>query len=1281
MVSKPQELRQLGDDLTMAVATFGKLELYERFNTQGYILDILQRCQGFVRNKWKQKALSHKRETDTYPSLGQFAEFINVMADEACDPVYGLQSTSKGQNVRGTSCNVAASESKYPVKLGRADSTCVVCGEGHRLFYCEEFKGMKPECRLEVVKRHKLYFNCLLGGHGASKCFKQSICSVPGCGLKHTKFIHVPAKDSQGNGGVVENSECQASSVVMNGYVNDARSKIYLPILPVVVDNKLKVTALLDSGSDTTFVTERVALELGLKGDLKEYIISTVGGTIETHSKVVSLSLTSPDGRREARVTNDMVVPRVPVRQPPVKIEIDKFPYLKGIPLNTSQVSEPDILIGMDNAWLLKPLEVRGGSGGNKHQPYATRTYFGWSVNGPIGTDLLKKGYAEYVPEVDLKRDDGKVWYLPHHAVTSETKPGKVRVVFDCAAQKNGVSLNSQCLQGPDLNNKLIYVLLRFRQYHYAITADIEAMYHQVKIPISDRDALRFLWYVSDEIRELRMTSHPFGGIWCASSSTYALRKAVEDMQPCEEVKDTLLRSFYVDDMLKSVALPEETIKVIEDTRSVLRHGGYNLTKFMINDVKLLESINEQDRAKEAKELTSNVHSKVLGIKWDVENDCFFFVSKGVQTQNVTRRVMLSQLVSTYDPLGLVLPIIVPVKILFQKPTRLKMSWEESIPISLCQKWLKWIASLYEISRLRFSRCVFPLELNGCTSELHHFCDASEVAFGACTYMRTINQDGKVHVALLASKARVAPIKGVTIPRLEISAAVEAAKLDVVVRRELDIPLLKSNFWSDSTIALAYIQNETRRFKTFVANRVTVIRQISEANQWHHVSGEENPADVLSRGCFVDNLPVSWFNGPPFLSNYKCAWPAQDDLVGHLQDEDPEVRRDVHPTNIVQTWQSGVTQHPIDTLIEHYSSLYRLKKAVGRAYFHETKNIEAGKTVLKSSSIYKLSPILIDGLLVVGGRLKHAALNGQAINPVILPHNHRLSTLIVRDCHNSSHVGVEWTLSRVRKKIWIIRGRKLVKRVKMDCIVCKRLYGAPMNQRMSDLPPERCEPGGPAFRYVGVDLFGPFLVKVGRSEMKRYGCLYTCFTTRAIHIEKLDSLQTDAFINGFVRFTARRCYPSKVWSDNGTNLVGARAELARSLRDLDRSLIVRETRRRDVEWSFNPPPASHHGGVWERMVRSVRKILFALVIKSPRMIDDVLQILFCEAESIVNSRPLTKCSDDASDESPLTPNHLLLLQGNSPLSWGAFHDADPYRKHWRHVQHLAKQFWKRRALP
>ncbi|XP_076067764.1 uncharacterized protein LOC143040571 [Oratosquilla oratoria] len=205
MVSKPQELRQLGDDMTMAMVTFGKLELYERFNTQQCILDILQRFQGFIRNKWKQKALSHKRETDTYPFLSQFAEFINVMADEACDSVYGLLSIGKGQNVKSTSCNVAESESKYPVKLGRAGSTCVVCGEGHRLFNCEKFKGIKPEGRLEIVKRHKLCFNCLLGGHGASKCIKQSICSVLGCSLKHTKFIHIPAKDSQSIRAVVEN--------------------------------------------------------------------------------------------------------------------------------------------------------------------------------------------------------------------------------------------------------------------------------------------------------------------------------------------------------------------------------------------------------------------------------------------------------------------------------------------------------------------------------------------------------------------------------------------------------------------------------------------------------------------------------------------------------------------------------------------------------------------------------------------------------------------------------------------------------------------------------------------------------------------------------------------------------------------------------------------------------------------------------------------------------------------------------------------------------------------
>ena len=147
---------------------------------------------------------------------------------------------------------------------------------------------------------------------------------------------------------------------------------------------------------------------------------------------------------------------------------------------------------------------------------------------------------------------------------------------------------------------------------------------------------------------------------------------------------------------------------------------------------------------------------------------------------------------------------------------------------------------------------------------------------------------------------------------------------------------------------------------------------------------------------------------------------------------------------------------------------------------------------------------------------------------MIFPHDHRISYLIVHECHNSAHLGTEWTLGLIEDKYWITHARGLVKRIKKNCLVCKKLYGVTLNQKIADLPPERCEAGKPPFSYVGVDLFGPFYIKLGRSEVKRYGCLYTCFNTRAIHVEKLDSLETDTFINGFVRFAARSGYPVKV---------------------------------------------------------------------------------------------------------------------------------------------------------
>ena len=314
---------------------------------------------------------------------------------------------------------------------------------------------------------------------------------------------------------------------------------------------------------------------------------------------------------------------------------------------------------------------------------------------------------------------------------------------------------------------------------------------------------------------------------------------------------------------------------------------------------------------------------------------------------------------------------------------------------------------------------------------------------------------------------------------------------------------------------------------------------------------------------------------------------------------------------------------------------------------------------------------------MVGGRLRHVGIDASLKNPAILPHEDRLAHLICLEYHNAVHLGVEWTLSELRKRYWITNARNLIKVIKKKCVTCRRLYAQSMVQKMADLPRERCEPGRAPFCFTGVDMFGPFYAKVGRSEVKRYGCLYTCFSTRAIHIEVLNNLEIDTFINGFVRFVSRRGYAQKVWSDNGTNLVGARSELSKSLRDLDRGKVVRVARRMEIEWVFNPPLASHHGGVWERMIRRVRRILIALLNSNTRLTVEILHTVFCEVECIVNSRPITKCSDDVHDVAALTPNHLLLLRDNQAEPWGVVSDGDTYRKHWRHVQHIATLFWRR----
>ena len=231
---------------------------------------------------------------------------------------------------------------------------------------------------------------------------------------------------------------------------------------------------------------------------------------------------------------------------------------------------------------------------------------------------------------------------------------------------------------------------------------------------------------------------------------------------------------------------------------------------------------------------------------------------------------------------------------------------------------------------------------------------------------------------------------------------------------------------------------------------------------------------------------------------------------------------------------------------------------------------------------------------------------------------------------------------------------------------------------MADLPSDRVTPNKPPFSSVSIDYFGPFEVKQGRSRVKRYGCVFTCLAMRAVHIEVAHTFNTDSMINVLRRFISVRGYPGRIRSDCGTNFMSAEKELKVFItNELNQEKIHKFCSQRRIEWIFNPPGVSHMGGGWERITRSVRKILNHLLQKQV-VSDEFLTTVMSEAANILNSRPLTTVSDDPRDEHPLTPNHLLHLRPCPNLPPGIFGKEDMYcKREWRQAQYMSDQFWRR----
>ncbi|XP_058826504.1 uncharacterized protein LOC131686254 [Topomyia yanbarensis] len=456
--------------------------------------------------------------------------------------------------------------------------------------------------------------------------------------------------------------------------------------------------------------------------------------------------------------------------------------------------------------------------------------------------EYLSLGHMRCVREDDTQNSS----YLPHHPVVKEASTTtKVRVVFDASAKTStGFSINEALLVGPVVQDDLLSIILRFRTFPVALVGDIAKMYRQVLLHPEDTPYQRILWRfdTADPIESYELMTVTYGLGPSSFLATRTLQQLASDEGDAYPLgKPALRKSFYVDDFIGGAQSVSEAIQLRSELSELLAKGGFALRKWTSNQLLVLAGLSSDEiGTQSAIKFDTNETVKTLGITWEPESDNLHFNSEIRQHQNApTKRSILSAISRLFDPLGLISPIIINGKMLMQRLWLLACSWDDEVPDCIATAWEKLSVQLPKIADFRVSRYAL---LPKSTIQLHTFCDASESAYGACTYARCVDSSGQVRVQLLASKSRVAPLKKISLPRLELCAAEVGAKLHSRIVEALQIPLASSYFWSDSTVTLQWLRAPPSTWKTFVANRVSEIQTLTHGAFWNHVAGTENPA-------------------------------------------------------------------------------------------------------------------------------------------------------------------------------------------------------------------------------------------------------------------------------------------------------------------------------------------------------------------------------------------------------------------------------------------------------
>lgn len=940
-----------------------------------------------------------------------------------------------------------------------------------------------------------------------------------------------------------------------------------------------------------------------------------------------------------------------------------------------------------------------------------------------------------YMSKIHEEAEDG--YYTPHHGVYGAGKD-KIRIVYNSSCKTtSGISLNECQLVGAKLQDDLADTLMRFRTYQIGISADVKQMYCQIAMHEDHKKYQKLLWRDSPDkpVQVYQLDRVIFGQTAAPFLAIRAMQQcAIDHEQESPEAAEKVLNSFYVDDLLTGSHSTGEAINLTSQITTILSKGKFELAKWCSNDTAVNQAAIDMPQIIEIRDPEAK---SVLGLQWIPSEDVLTFkVRLSPDNQILTKRTILSQIGKLYDPNGYIAPVVVTAKILIQRLWKLALDWDERVPNHIEQQWSEFKSTISDIGQIKIPRWLGTSPRN--SVQLHAFSDASMNAYACVIYARTLREDGTHAVTLIQSKTRVAPLRTISIPRLELCGAHLLAKLFKSIYTALQLPISRCYCWTDSEVVAHWINKSPSDLKTFVANRVAYIQHetIERGAQWRWVSGTENPADLASRGVTPTCLRDAklWWSGPSWLSKNESEWPA---TIMHDAQQNSDVMAEVrllhtlagHETKsnelIRGPWHTHRQPTPPTTLLDTYGELsklinvlawtqravhnfkaairrYKIKKRTGpitpaereeakftAARFDQERflatELKQSKAESGKANPNKDQSIWYDPksrLLRMFGRIISENFTFDERFPILLSQKGKMARLLLRDVHKRTlHGGTQQMLQLVRQQFWIFKARQLAKSVTQSCPTCFRHRMKPSQQLMATLPPSRTTPNRP-FQRCGVDYMGPVGIasRVGRRPVitKGYVCLFVCFATRAIHLELVSDASTHQFIQAFRRFIAKRGQVSEIWSDNGTNFVGANNYLQKIFEKQDEWATGSTSEKLKIKWHFIIPNAPSWGGLWEAGVKSIKKHL-TRVIGTQNLTFEEYGTLLAQVEACVNSRPIVPLSDDPTDISALTPAHFLIGESSITLAEPRSFENDklPYLKRWEMLQKMHQDIWRR----